>query len=102
MSQRAVEGLLGRLITDGTFRQRFYQDPALSCSHASLELSQRELDAVLAIDVHMITEFAKRLNPKIIRATTDPRFHDTQITGRGHRTKRSEAREATVAQRARG
>jgi hypothetical protein len=102
MSQKAVEGLLGRLITDSTFRQRFYEDPTGTCGHVGLEVTERELEAVLVLDERSIAEFARRLNPKIVRATTEPLTQPTRLA-RGAKAKShaAEARHASGAQRVR-
>lgn len=71
MSQRAVEGLLGRLITDKAFRHKFYEEPVASCAQESLEVTQRELEALLRLDELHLEQFAKRLDPKIVRATVE-------------------------------
>jgi len=68
MSQRHVEWLLGRLTTDRDFRQRFYQDPAAICARESVELTDSELAALLALEQTRLEEFAKRLDPRIVRA----------------------------------
>ncbi len=68
MSQRAVEGLLGRLVTDRRFRRQFYLEPGATCTRESLELTMRELSAVLALEEPRIEEFAGWLDAKIVRA----------------------------------
>jgi len=69
MSQRAVEGILGRLITDSEFRRGFYADPAATCLRESLDLTARELEALLALDPVRVQAFAKALDTRIVRAT---------------------------------
>jgi hypothetical protein len=68
MSQRAVEGILGRLITDSEFRRGFYADPAATCLHESLDLTTRELEALMALDQSRLQTFARVLDARIIRA----------------------------------
>lgn len=69
MSQEHVEWLLGRLTTDRDFRQRFYHDPAELCAKESLELTTQELAALLSLEQTRIEDFAKRLDPRIVRAS---------------------------------
>ena len=68
MSQRAVESLLGRLLTDGEFRRRFYQEPAATCLQESLDVSAREIGAVLGLDEEDVHAFARRMDARIVRA----------------------------------
>ena len=68
MSQRSVEGLLGRLVTDRQFRQLFYEDPAGTCLRQSIDLTARELEAVLALEESRIDAFGKQIDTRIIRA----------------------------------
>ena len=70
MSQRAVESALGRLITDATFRERFFAEPAAVCRHAGLDLTPEEVAALLPLDARTLEHFALRLDPKIVRALT--------------------------------
>jgi hypothetical protein len=72
MSQRVAEGLLGRLITDRDFRTGFYQDPKAFCLREALELTDRELEAILAIDGNRLEELASRLDARIVRASLLP------------------------------
>jgi hypothetical protein len=70
MSQRAVESALGRLITDATFRDRFFMEPAAACRDSGLDLTAEEVAALLPLDARTLEHFALRLNPKIVRALT--------------------------------
>ena len=69
MTQKAVESLLGRLVTDEEFRCRFYHEPVATCWAEALDVSSRELEAVLATDEVQVERFAKFLDPRIVRAT---------------------------------
>lgn len=69
MSQKHVEWLLGRLATSSEFRQRFYAHPVATCAEESMELTARELEAVLNLSEHRFEEFAKHLDPRVVRAT---------------------------------
>ncbi len=69
MSQRVVEGTLGRLITDSEFRRGFYADPAATCLREALDLTTRELQALVALDQARLQAFAKALDARIVRAT---------------------------------
>jgi len=68
MTQKAVESLLGRLLTDHGFRRRFYEEPATSCRQEALDVTSRELEAVLVVGESLFEEFAHRLDPRIVRA----------------------------------
>ncbi len=68
MSQRAVESLLGRLLTDQNFRRQFYAEPAATCRAESLDVTSRELEAVLAVDEGHFSGLAVALDPRIVRA----------------------------------
>ena len=68
MSQKAVESLLGRLLTDPEFRRRFYEEPAASCRQEALDVTSREIEAILVVDEVQFEQFAKQLDPRIVRA----------------------------------
>jgi hypothetical protein len=68
MSQRAVEGVLGRLITDAEFRDEFFRDPARTCEQRVKEApTPQEVDALRRIDQHALSQIAVLLDPKIVR-----------------------------------
>jgi hypothetical protein len=68
MSQKAVENLLGRLLTDSEFRRRFFEEPAASCRQEILDVTSREIEAVLVVDEVEFEQFAKQLDLRIVRA----------------------------------
>jgi len=72
MSQRTVECLLGRLITDRQFRVRFFEAPASVCAEGGLDITARELEALLRLDESRIAEFAHHVDVKIVRAAVEP------------------------------
>lgn len=68
MSQRAVEGVLGRLITDAEFRDEFFRDPATTCQNQIKEMpTAQEVDALRRLDPHVLSQLAGLLDPKIVR-----------------------------------
>lgn len=69
MSQKAVESLLGRLITDRELRSQFYEQPAATCAKEGLELTTRELGALLALDQASVEGFAQLVDARIVRAS---------------------------------
>ena len=78
MSQRTIEGTLGRLITDGEFRRAFYADPTEMCLRASLDLTTRELDALMALDQSHLQAFAQVLDARIVRAAGGGAHHSSE------------------------
>lgn len=58
MSQRAVEAVLGRMVMDERFREAFFEEPALACGAAGVELTGGELSALLRVDEGMLSAFA--------------------------------------------
>jgi len=68
MSQKGVERLLGRLITDPRLRRRFFEEPADLCVREGYDLTTRELEAVLNIAPGRLEQLARYLDPKIVRA----------------------------------
>lgn len=69
MSQRAVEQLLGRLITDEDFRSSFFAAPRRVCRDHHIEVSDDELTALIEMDHLSLGAFAGCLDAKIVRAS---------------------------------
>lgn len=67
MSQRSVERVLGRLITDGRFRADFFEEPARALEGEGVELSQVEMQALLRIDEDLLVALAAGVDPRIWR-----------------------------------
>ena len=70
MSQRCVESVLGRLITDAMFRDEFFVQPDTVCRDHALDLTPTELSALLQISVSGLESAAAGLDPRIVRAAT--------------------------------
>lgn len=70
MSQKAVEAVLGRMITDVDFRARFFARPAEACRENDCVLSARETDALRSIDLGALRAVSVVLDPKIVRAAS--------------------------------
>ena len=85
MSQRAVEALLGRLITDATFRRWFHQEPTEACLAGAFEVTSREVEALLALQGSRIDDFAKLLDPRIVRVAITREHQMTGSMARGDR-----------------
>jgi hypothetical protein len=66
MSQRNVEQVIGRLVTDQAFRRRFAADPGATVDELvaeGLELNVCERRALATLDFGLVTEFADRIDP---------------------------------------
>lgn len=70
MSQRAVESLLGRLITDAEFRGRFFAHPVEAGQEYDCTLTAREREALLRVDVAALIRVSVGLDPTIVRAAS--------------------------------
>jgi hypothetical protein len=67
MSQGAVERTLGKLVTDESFREQFFTDPAAASFKAGLDLSRAELDALARLSKRTLARFARSLDDRICR-----------------------------------
>jgi hypothetical protein len=67
MSQRAVEQILGKLLTDEEFRRRFFEDPHCACFSSGFELSPVELEAVMRTPRTPLAALSRRLDDRILR-----------------------------------
>lgn len=72
MSQRSVEILLGKLVTDEEIRQRFRVDPEEVFAMArerGLELSVVEVEALRGLDAGALDQLAAVLDPRLQKAS---------------------------------
>lgn len=67
MSQRSVERALGKMITDETFRRRFFGDPEGTSLAAGLDLLPDELSALSSAPQAMLAELEANLEDRICR-----------------------------------
>ncbi len=68
MSQRNVEQVVGKLVTDEAFRRRFVEDPASTLREivaGGLDLNPCEQQAIAAIDSRLLAWFASAIDPRI-------------------------------------
>ena len=71
MSQVAVERTLGKLVTDESFRERFFTDPVAASFKAGLELSRTELDALARLSKRTLARFGRLLDDRICRLSVE-------------------------------
>ena len=68
MSQRNVEQVIGRLVTDEGFRRRFAADPRAAVSElieGGLHLNSCEVRGLTALDPERVARFAAAIHPCI-------------------------------------
>jgi hypothetical protein len=78
MSQRSVERVIGKLVTDEAFRRRFSARPQSTLQETAeggLELTACEMQALAALDKRVLEQFAEAI---------DPRLQKTDIHGGVH------------------
>ena len=72
MSQRTIERVIGRLLTDEELRHEFIRSPKETLSLLSeqgWELSRLEIEALLAIEFGLWSEVAARIDPRLKRCS---------------------------------
>ena len=67
MSQRDVERVLGRLITDQGFRSRFFLDPGRATLRIGAVLTDDEVHALLRVPRAALVDLCSRLDDRICR-----------------------------------
>ena len=80
MTQRNVEQLLGRLLTDPALQRRFAASPARCLTEPPLveiELSDVEREAIAVTDLALLFALAERIDPRLRRI--DSAAVDTSI-----------------------
>jgi hypothetical protein len=76
MSQRTIERVIGRLLTDEELRYEFTRSPRRTLGELNeqgWELSRLEVDALLAIEVGLWSEVAVRIDPRLQRCSLKTR-----------------------------
>jgi len=71
MTQRNVEQVIGRIVTDEGFRRRFEEKPfeaLFEIVASGVELTTLELSALAAMDPALVARFADALDPRIQKA----------------------------------
>ena len=79
MSQRTIERVIGRLLTDEELRHEFTRSPRrtlVELHEQGWELSRLELDALLAIEIGLWSEVAARIDPRLQRCSL--KIHDPE------------------------
>ena len=72
MSQKTVQLIVGRLITDEEFRAEFLRHPAAALAvmrEQGYELTPTEIEALLKTDRTLWTDAAARIDPQLQRAS---------------------------------
>ena len=72
MSQLAVERTLGKLLTDESFRERFFTSPRETVWAAGFRLSDIELAALSGLSRSALCSFSASLDPRISRLCLPP------------------------------
>jgi len=72
MSQHAVERTLGKLLTDESFRERFFTAPRETVWATGLRLSDIELAALSGLSRSALRSFSASLDPRICRLGPAP------------------------------
>ncbi len=67
MSQRAVERILGKLVTDEGFRDQFFRNPQDASLRIGADLSSEELEALRQIPRTALARFCACLDDRICR-----------------------------------
>ena len=68
MTQRSIETIIGRLLTDEDFRETFLSSPERTLSELlqrGTPLSHAEIAALIDIDTRLWTRVAKQIDPRL-------------------------------------
>jgi DNA-binding NarL/FixJ family response regulator len=95
VSQRGVQSVIGRLITDGAFRQRFEEragDCLAGLGERGVDLNKMEIAALIETDPRLWSRIARLIDQRLRRVSTasqrEAQSTQTQLTERQHRVLR--------------
>ncbi len=72
MTQRSIEMVIGRLVTDEEFRQTFLDDPHQALGdllERGTHLTQAEISALIATDSSLWSRVADEVDPRLQKAS---------------------------------
>lgn len=72
MSHKTVQSIIGKLITDEEYRARFLEDPRaflVALREQGVELTRKEVDALVRTDARLWPEAADRIDPDLQRSS---------------------------------
>jgi hypothetical protein len=72
MSQRAVERLIGRLITDDQFRRKAGISLSAACCEVGLELTPGEMELLSHLELACFADLSRDLDPGLRRTGNSP------------------------------
>ena len=78
MSQRTVERVIGKLVTDEAFRRRFAEDSEAALREtlqAGMELNACERHALKTLDVEVIERLARAIDPRLQKTDIEGGIH---------------------------
>ena len=80
MSQRTIERVIGRLLTDEELRHEFTRSPRrtlVELHEQGWELSRLEVDALCATEVRLWSDVAARIDPRLRRCSRKTQDDET-------------------------
>ena len=77
MAQRSVELVIGRLVTDETFRMTFIANPTLALTtvvRSGYELTALEVAALISTDISVWAQAAEQIDPRLQKVSLTAGF----------------------------